>query len=155
MLIQFARKRAFRYTVTEDLHVVPGARLTIAPGSIFEFKDGVGMLVQGELTRTEFYGLEKQVVFTAAPFTLPQVNNIRLVDEDGSDQVAIGRLEVGKFLVLHSFWFRCKLMVSGEQSAIGLGLLLMPEWLVINWDSLWIRNFSRIGGNFPQRAISQ
>ena len=63
-----------------------------------EFKDGVGMLVQGELSRTEFFGQEKQVIFTAAPFVLPHVNNIRLVDEDGNDQVTEGRLEVTPYL---------------------------------------------------------
>lgn len=39
-----------RYTVTDDLHVVPGAKLTIAPGSILEFHEGIGMLVQVCLT---------------------------------------------------------------------------------------------------------
>lgn len=36
-----------RYTVVEDLHVMPGAKLTLNPGTVLEFANGVGMLVQG------------------------------------------------------------------------------------------------------------
>lgn len=39
---------AGRYRVVEDLHVMPGAKLSLSPGTVFEFADGVGMLVQGE-----------------------------------------------------------------------------------------------------------
>jgi hypothetical protein len=35
-----------RYTVTDDLQVVPGAKLSIAPGTQLQFYDGIGMLVQ-------------------------------------------------------------------------------------------------------------
>ncbi|CAB3397311.1 unnamed protein product [Caenorhabditis bovis] len=82
-----------RYTVTDDLQVVPGAKLTIASGSTLEFAHGVGMIVQGELTRNEF-GNDQRVIFTAAPFELQKKDRIRLVDEDGNDGVTEGRLEV-------------------------------------------------------------
>lgn len=36
-----------RYRVIEDLHIMPGAKLSINPGTVLEFSDGVGMLVQG------------------------------------------------------------------------------------------------------------
>lgn len=38
-----------RYTIVEDLHLTPGAKLTLAAGTTFEFMDGVGMLVQVRL----------------------------------------------------------------------------------------------------------
>uniref|UniRef100_A0A8R1DMH6 SRCR domain-containing protein n=1 Tax=Caenorhabditis japonica TaxID=281687 RepID=A0A8R1DMH6_CAEJA len=82
-----------RYTVTEDLQVVPGAKLTIASGSVLEFQHGIGMLVQGDLIRNE-YDQDEKVIFTSTPFTLPKRHNIRLVDEDGNDEVTEGRLEV-------------------------------------------------------------
>lgn len=34
------------YTVTDDLQISPGAKLTLAPGTRLEFLNGVGMLVQ-------------------------------------------------------------------------------------------------------------
>ncbi|KHN76827.1 HHIP-like protein 1, partial [Toxocara canis] len=46
---------AGRYTVIDDLNVVPGARLTISPGTVFEFSNGVGMLVQVTAGRLEVY----------------------------------------------------------------------------------------------------
>lgn len=49
---------------------------------------------QGELSRTEFFGPEKKVIFTSKPFVLAKNKNIRLVDDDGSDDVTEGRLEV-------------------------------------------------------------
>jgi hypothetical protein len=36
-----------RYKVIEDLHIMPGAKLSLNPGTTLEFADGVGMLVQG------------------------------------------------------------------------------------------------------------
>lgn len=36
-----------KYQVVEDLHIMPGAKLTLNPGTVLEFADGVGMLVQG------------------------------------------------------------------------------------------------------------
>lgn len=33
------------YTVVDDLHIVPGAKLTVAQGAKLEFMDGIGMLV--------------------------------------------------------------------------------------------------------------
>uniref|UniRef100_A0A1I7UI11 SRCR domain-containing protein n=1 Tax=Caenorhabditis tropicalis TaxID=1561998 RepID=A0A1I7UI11_9PELO len=82
-----------RYTVTEDLQVVPGAKLTIASGSILEFQHGIGMLVQGDLIRNE-YDQDEKVIFTSTPFILEKRANIRLVDADGNDEVTEGRLEV-------------------------------------------------------------
>ncbi|KAF1753039.1 hypothetical protein GCK72_019595 [Caenorhabditis remanei] len=82
-----------RYTVTEDLQVVPGAKLTIASGSVLEFNHGIGMIVQGDLIRNE-YDQDEKVIFTSSPFTLAKRQNIRLVDVDGNDEVTEGRLEV-------------------------------------------------------------
>ncbi|CAD6189688.1 unnamed protein product [Caenorhabditis auriculariae] len=82
-----------RYTVTDDLQIVPGAKLTIGSGSVLEFQFGVGMLVQGELTRNEFES-DERVVFTSAPFTLESRPNIRLINDDGNAAVTEGRLEV-------------------------------------------------------------
>ncbi|CAI2352995.1 unnamed protein product [Caenorhabditis sp. 36 PRJEB53466] len=82
-----------RYTVTEDLQVVPGAKLTIASGSVLEFQHGIGMIVQGDLIRNE-YDQDEKVIFTSTPFTLEKRPNIRLVDADGNDEVTEGRLEV-------------------------------------------------------------
>ncbi|CAI4225131.1 unnamed protein product [Auanema sp. JU1783] len=121
-----------RYTVNDDLHVVSGAKLTVAPGSIFEFKDSVGMLVQGELLRTEFFGHTKKVIFTAAPFIQPKVSNIRLVDEDGSDQVIEGRLEV---LVDDEWGTVCNRSWTATHARMAcnqLGLIMDPEFFE-NW----------------------
>lgn len=35
-----------RFTVVDDLNIVPGARLTVSSGTVLEFSNGVGMLVQ-------------------------------------------------------------------------------------------------------------
>ena len=35
-----------KYTITDDLHVIPGAKLSIAPGTILQFQDSIGMLIQ-------------------------------------------------------------------------------------------------------------
>ncbi|KHJ84371.1 scavenger receptor cysteine-rich domain protein, partial [Oesophagostomum dentatum] len=121
-----------RYTVTDDLHVVPGAKLTIAPGSVLEFHDGVGMLVQGELSRTEFFGPEKKVVFTSAPFSLVKNKNVRLVDEDGSDDVTEGRLEVfvdGTWGTVCNRTWTAKL---AQMACNQLGLVSDPEFFE-NW----------------------
>lgn len=67
----------------------------MASGSVLEFKEGVGMLVQGELIRNDYYGGgNKKVIFTSSPFEYKGAANVRLVDEDGNDQVTEGRLEV-------------------------------------------------------------
>ncbi|WKY09273.1 hypothetical protein Q1695_001993 [Nippostrongylus brasiliensis] len=121
-----------RYTVIDDLHVVPGAKLTIAPGSVLEFHEGVGMLVQGELVRTEFFGPEKQVIFTSKSFVLPKKKNIRLVDDDGNDEVTEGRLEVfvdGTWgTVCNRTWSAQLAQLSCNQ----LGLIADPEFFE-NW----------------------
>uniref|UniRef100_A0A915M244 SRCR domain-containing protein n=1 Tax=Meloidogyne javanica TaxID=6303 RepID=A0A915M244_MELJA len=85
-----------RYIVTDDLHITPGAKLTLAPGTTFEFMGGIGMLVQGELLRTETSSSPLQpILFTSKPLGQPpRSENIRLVDEFGSDRVLAGRLEV-------------------------------------------------------------
>uniref|UniRef100_A0A183G227 SRCR domain-containing protein n=1 Tax=Heligmosomoides polygyrus TaxID=6339 RepID=A0A183G227_HELPZ len=121
-----------RYTVTDDLHVVPGAKLTIAPGSILEFHEGIGMLVQGELSRTEFFGPEKQVIFTSKPFVLPKGKNIRLVDDDGNDEVTEGRLEV---LIDGTWGTVCNRTWSAQLAQLScnqLGLITDPEFFE-NW----------------------
>ncbi|EYC44991.1 hypothetical protein Y032_0443g1557 [Ancylostoma ceylanicum] len=121
-----------RYTVTDDLHVVPGAKLTIAPGSVLEFHDGVGMLVQGELSRTEFFGPEKKVIFTSKPFVLAKNKNVRLVDDDGSDDVTEGRLEVfvdGTWGTVCNRTWSAKL---AQMACNQLGLVSDPEFFE-NW----------------------
>lgn len=35
-----------KYTVVEDLHITPGAKLTLAPGTTLDFMSGIGMLIQ-------------------------------------------------------------------------------------------------------------
>ncbi|VDO43648.1 unnamed protein product [Haemonchus placei] len=121
-----------RYTVVDDLHVVPGAKLTIAPGSTLEFYDGVGMLVQGELSRTEFFGPEKQVVFTSKPFTLAKNKNIRLVDDDGNDEVTEGRLEAFVDGVWGTVCNRTWSAQLAQLSCNQLGLITDPEFFE-NW----------------------
>nr|CAD2174347.1 unnamed protein product [Meloidogyne enterolobii] len=85
-----------KYIVTDDLHITPGAKLTLAPGTTFEFMGGIGMLVQGELLRTETSSSPLQpILFTSKPLGQPpRSGSIRLVDEFGSDRVLAGRLEV-------------------------------------------------------------
>ncbi|KAK0410181.1 hypothetical protein QR680_004996 [Steinernema hermaphroditum] len=83
-----------KYTVTDDLHIVPGAKLTVGPGTILEFYNGVGMLVQGELIRADFRDSPDPVIFTSKPFVLPHIENIRLMDENYNEEVTAGRLEV-------------------------------------------------------------
>lgn len=43
-----------RYQVVEDLHIMPGAKLSLNPGTELFFADGVGMLVQGTLFLNTF-----------------------------------------------------------------------------------------------------
>uniref|UniRef100_A0A0M3IM39 SRCR domain-containing protein n=1 Tax=Ascaris lumbricoides TaxID=6252 RepID=A0A0M3IM39_ASCLU len=83
-----------RYTIMDDLNIVPGARLTISPGTVFEFSNGVGMLVQGEMIRADFQRASEPVTFTSRPFQLPKLAQIRLVDENDNQEVTAGRLEV-------------------------------------------------------------
>ncbi|KHN76816.1 HHIP-like protein 1 [Toxocara canis] len=85
---------AGRYTVIDDLNVVPGARLTISPGTVFEFSNGVGMLVQGEMIRADFQRTNEPITFTSGAFQIPKLPQIRLVDESDNQEVTAGRLEV-------------------------------------------------------------
>ncbi|CAJ0963174.1 unnamed protein product, partial [Mesorhabditis belari] len=126
-----------RYTVTDDLHITPGARLGIASGSSFEFAPGVGVLVEGEMLVAEDYnsatfGSNQRVVFTAAPFELQMNDKVRLIDEDGSDQTTEGRLEVfvdGEWgTVCNRSWTAHHALTVCNQ----LGLVMDPEYFE-NW----------------------
>ncbi|GMR58343.1 hypothetical protein PMAYCL1PPCAC_28538, partial [Pristionchus mayeri] len=121
------------YQVTEDLHVVPGARLTLAPGSVLQFHDGIGMLVQGELARSGFdEDEEKLITFTARPFELPSIDNVRLVDEDGNNEVLQGRVEV---LVENEWGTVCNRSWTAFHAQMvcnRLGLVMDPQYFE-NW----------------------
>lgn len=53
--------------------------------------------LQGELARSGFDEDEdKLITFTARPFVLPTIDDVRLVDDDGSSEVLMGRVEVRK-----------------------------------------------------------
>ncbi|KAL3080363.1 hypothetical protein niasHT_038403 [Heterodera trifolii] len=89
---------AGKYIVQDDLHITPGAKLTLAPGTTLEFMSGIGMLVQGELLRNDIssVGPFLPIVFTGKPLgrNLPKLEHVRLVDEFGDENVLAGRLEV-------------------------------------------------------------
>ena len=110
------------YTVEHDLHIIPGAKLELAPGATLRFEDSIGMLVEGELSRTRFHGDTRYVTFTKKvsfifeyqrrlrallqSFRVPTNNNIRLVDANGVEGVLEGRLEVRtspQTEVIHNF----------------------------------------------------
>ncbi|GMS79584.1 hypothetical protein PENTCL1PPCAC_1759, partial [Pristionchus entomophagus] len=121
------------YHVTDDLHVVPGARLTVAPGSVLQFHDGVGMLVQGELARSGFdEDEEKLITFTARPFDLPLIDDVRLVDEDGNREVVMGRVEV----LMDNEWGtvcnRSWTAYHAQMVCNRLGLVMDPQYFE-NW----------------------
>lgn len=83
------------YTITDDLQVVPGAILTVQPGSVFQFEDSIGLLVQGELLRSDLSQSPESILFTGVPFELPKPQNIRVVrDGDVKAPILKGRLEV-------------------------------------------------------------
>ncbi|VDN28554.1 unnamed protein product [Gongylonema pulchrum] len=115
------------YTVTDDLNVVPGARLTVSPGTVLQFNNGVGMLVQGELARTDLHTSDEMVKFTSAPFVLPHPPNIRLVDDNDNTEVLAGRLEVnidGQWgTVCNRSWTQHLALLACNQ----LGLITDPE----------------------------
>uniref|UniRef100_A0A158R482 SRCR domain-containing protein n=1 Tax=Syphacia muris TaxID=451379 RepID=A0A158R482_9BILA len=121
-----------KYTVNEDLNVVPGATLTLSPGTVFEFANGVGMLVQGEMVRSGFYGSYSSVTFTNQPFKIPQIDRIRLVDENDNTEVTMGRLEVlvdGQWgTVCNRSWTASLALLACNQ----LGLVMDPEYFE-NW----------------------
>uniref|UniRef100_A0A183C0J1 SRCR domain-containing protein n=1 Tax=Globodera pallida TaxID=36090 RepID=A0A183C0J1_GLOPA len=87
-----------KYIVQDDLHITPGAKLTLTPGTTLEFMSGIGMLVQGELLRNDLSGAGPllPIVFTGQPLgrNLPKLEQLRLVDEFGDENVLAGRLEV-------------------------------------------------------------
>ncbi|VDN08455.1 unnamed protein product [Thelazia callipaeda] len=123
------------YTVIDDLNIVPGARLTVAPGTELQFSNGIGMLVQGELVRTELHSSNEMVKFTSVPFVLPNLPNIRLVDENNNSAASVlaGRLEVnvdGKWGTICSrSWTKDLALLACNQ----LGLIMDPENLE-NWQ---------------------
>ncbi|KAI1717620.1 scavenger receptor cysteine-rich domain-containing protein [Ditylenchus destructor] len=122
-----------RYIVTDDLHVTPGAKLTLAAGTTLEFMNGVGMLVQGELLRDYSNPIPIPIVFTSRPFIQPQLDNIRLIDEYGDEQVTAGRLEVkladGEWgTVCNRSWTPSLAQLACNQ----LGLIMDPQYFE-NW----------------------
>lgn len=121
------------YTVYEDLHVMPGAILRLAPGTKLEFENGIGMLIQGQLLRTEYDG-DGFVNMTGKIFTLPSISNIRLVDDEGIPSMQ-GRLEVRYGddwgTVCNRSWnVNLAAMVCNQ-----LGMVIDPEFLENWW--LW------------------
>uniref|UniRef100_A0AC35U2L2 Beta_helix domain-containing protein n=1 Tax=Rhabditophanes sp. KR3021 TaxID=114890 RepID=A0AC35U2L2_9BILA len=120
------------YTVTDDLHVVPGAKLTIAPGSRLEFMDGIGMLVQGELLRADVTDSNEPIIFTNKKTTLQDVKNIRLMDEEDNEHTLQGRLE----LFVDNQWGtvcnRSWTVHHAQMVCNQLGLIMDPEYFE-NW----------------------
>ncbi|CAG9540523.1 unnamed protein product, partial [Cercopithifilaria johnstoni] len=115
------------YTVIDDLNIVPGARLTLSPDTVLQFNNGLGMLVQGELMRTELHSSDEMVKFTSTPFVLPHPPNIRLVDEDGNTDILAGRLEV---YVNNQWGTICNKSWTKELALLAcnqLGLIMDPE----------------------------
>ncbi|CAD5229908.1 unnamed protein product [Bursaphelenchus xylophilus] len=121
-----------KYTVTDDLHISPGAKLTISHGTELEFLDGVGMLVQGELIRNDYSNPFQPIKFTSKPFQLPHVENIRLVDDWGNEDVFSGRLEIkieGQWgTVCNRSWTASHAQLACNQ----LGLTMDPQYFE-NW----------------------
>ncbi|CAD5226291.1 unnamed protein product [Bursaphelenchus okinawaensis] len=121
-----------KYTVTDDLHISPGAKLTISHGTELEFLDGVGMLVQGELIRNDYSNPFQPIKFTAKPFQIPHVENIRLVDDWGNEEVFAGRLELkieGQWgTVCNRSWTAAHAQLACNQ----LGLTMDPQYFE-NW----------------------
>uniref|UniRef100_A0A7E4VD53 SRCR domain-containing protein n=1 Tax=Panagrellus redivivus TaxID=6233 RepID=A0A7E4VD53_PANRE len=123
---------ASKYTVIDDLHVVPGAKLSIAPGTVLEFMNGVGMLVQGELIRSDFTDSPLPVTFTSKINDVPRRDNIRLVDENGNDDVLEGRLEV---LIDNQWGTVCNRSWTAPMAKLAchqLGLAIDPQYFE-NW----------------------
>uniref|UniRef100_A0A915PUQ6 SRCR domain-containing protein n=1 Tax=Setaria digitata TaxID=48799 RepID=A0A915PUQ6_9BILA len=122
------------YTVVDDLNIVPGARLTLSPDTVLQFNNGLGMLVQGELVRTELHSSDEMVKFTSTPFILPHLSNIRLVDENDNSNVSViaGRLEVyvnGQWgTICNRSWTQQLASLACNQ----LGLIMDPEHFE-NW----------------------
>ncbi|KRY48456.1 HHIP-like protein 1, partial [Trichinella britovi] len=123
------------YTVVDDLHISPGAVLTLQPGTVLQFADGIGMLVQGELLRADYQGSSEPILFTLAKRDPISVSNIRLVQDDSERSTlapASGRLEV---FVDGEWGTVCNRSWTVELAAVAcnqLGMVLDPEFLE-NW----------------------
>ncbi|KRY89173.1 HHIP-like protein 1 [Trichinella pseudospiralis] len=123
------------YTVVDDLHVSPGAVLTLQPGTVLQFGDGIGMLVQGELLRADYQGSSEPILFTLAKRDPTTVSNVRLVQDDSERSTiapASGRLEV---FVDGEWGTVCNRSWTVDLAAIAcnqLGMVLDPEFLE-NW----------------------
>ncbi|TKR61180.1 hypothetical protein L596_028325 [Steinernema carpocapsae] len=83
-----------KYTVIDDLHVVAGAKLTVAPGTILEYDPGRWNVGSGRAESSRLRRISDPVTFTQKPFIIPHVENIRLMDENYNEEVTAGRLEV-------------------------------------------------------------
>ncbi|KRX14147.1 HHIP-like protein 1 [Trichinella nelsoni] len=123
------------YTVVDDLHISPGAVLTLQPGTVLQFADGIGMLVQGELLRADYQGSSEPILFTLAKRDPISVPNLRLVQDDSERSTlapASGRLEV---FVDGEWGTVCNRSWTVELAAVAcnqLGMVLDPEFLE-NW----------------------
>ncbi|XP_003374613.1 putative scavenger receptor cysteine-rich domain protein [Trichinella spiralis] len=123
------------YTVVDDLHISPGAVLTLQPGTVLQFADGIGMLVQGELLRADYQGSSEPILFTLDKRDPISVPNIRLVQDDSERSTlapASGRLEV---FVDGEWGTVCNRSWTVELAAVAcnqLGMVLDPEFLE-NW----------------------
>ncbi|CEF63163.1 SRCR domain and Parallel beta-helix repeat and Pectin lyase fold/virulence factor domain and Pectin lyase fold domain and C-type lectin-like domain and C-type lectin fold domain and SRCR-like domain-containing protein [Strongyloides ratti] len=121
-----------RYVVTDDLHIVPGAKLTLSPGTVIEFSDNTGMLVEGELLRTDMIESKEPIIFTGKKFNQQKVKNVRLMDENDNEDTYEGRLEVFIDGNWGSVCNRSFTAFHGQLVCNQLGLIIDPEFFE-NW----------------------
>uniref|UniRef100_A0A0N4ZT88 SRCR domain-containing protein n=1 Tax=Parastrongyloides trichosuri TaxID=131310 RepID=A0A0N4ZT88_PARTI len=121
-----------KYVITDDLHIVPGAKLTIAPGTTLEFSDGIGILVQGELLRADMIESQEPIIFTSRKFIPPKINNVRLMDENDNEDVYAGRLEVYVDGIWGTVCNRSFNVFHSQLVCNQLGLIIDPEYYE-NW----------------------
>ncbi|CDW52478.1 Deleted in malignant brain tumors 1 protein [Trichuris trichiura] len=123
------------YLVVDDLHVSPGSILTLQPGTVLRFQNSIGMLVQGELVRTDYSRSPEPILFTLAQREKQQPHNIRIISDDdnkNSSDALSGRLEV---LVNGQWGTICNRSWTVNLAAASchqLGMILDPEFLE-NW----------------------
>ncbi|KAI6213056.1 hypothetical protein M3Y94_00104200 [Aphelenchoides besseyi] len=81
-----------RYTVIEDLHIMPGARLTIPPDTELQFANGIGMLENSFARITAFRMLQSNSLLSRS--NCPKCRIFVLSMSGGNEDVLAGRLEV-------------------------------------------------------------
>lgn len=121
-----------RYFVVDDLHILPGASLDLDPGTVLEFEDSIGMLVQGELRRAGSNIDLDSITFTAKKFRPPSLPNIRLVNEEG-ESVNSGRLEVNIDNQWGTVCNRSWNVNLASKACNMLGMTIDPEFLENYW----------------------